>query len=224
MPGCYDDLDAADLVVLVGSNMAWCHPVLYQRLAAAKEARGTKIVVIDPRRTATCEIADLHLALRPGSDVAVFAGLLLHLPRAAHTMTWIADYTAGFAAAIDAAPALSKQRRSPMLPIADLAWLYGWFAATERTVTLYSQGVNQSRSRNRQGQCDHQLVISPPAASAGRGMGPFSVQRGSRTRWADGRSADWPISLLPTYALRWPPDVDWSAGPGGGFNARKNRD
>src|SRR5262249_47636062 len=63
VPGCYDDLDSADLVVLVGSNMAWCHPVLYRRLAAARETRGTRVVVIDPRRTATCEIADLHLAL-----------------------------------------------------------------------------------------------------------------------------------------------------------------
>ena len=79
VPGCYEDIEAADLVVLVGSNTAWCHPVLYQRLAAAKEKRGTKIVAIDPRRTATCDIADLHLAIRPGSDVAVFAGLLVHL-------------------------------------------------------------------------------------------------------------------------------------------------
>ena len=83
VPGCYDDIEEADLVVLVGSNMAWCHPVLYQRLVAAREARGTKIVVIDPRRTATCEIADLHLALRPGTDVAVFAGLLVQLLRTA---------------------------------------------------------------------------------------------------------------------------------------------
>src|SRR6266849_6315031 len=79
VPGCYDDIEEADLVILVGSNTAWCHPVLYQRLAAAKEARGARIVVIDPRRTATCGIADLHLALRPGADVAIFSGLLVHL-------------------------------------------------------------------------------------------------------------------------------------------------
>ncbi len=74
VPGVYEDIDEADLVVLVGSNAAWCHPVLYQRLADAKQARGTRIVVIDPRRTATCDIADLHLAIRPGSDVALFNG------------------------------------------------------------------------------------------------------------------------------------------------------
>src|SRR6202167_4034724 len=79
VPGCYEDWDEADLIVLVGSNAAWCHPVLHQRLLAAKEARGTRIVVLDPRRTATCDIADIHLAIRPGSDVAVFGGLLVHL-------------------------------------------------------------------------------------------------------------------------------------------------
>src|SRR5215475_6334122 len=79
VPGCYEDIESADLVVLFGSNAAWCHPVLYQRLAAAKEKRGTRGVVIDPRRTPTCDVADLHLAIRPGSDVALFAGLLVHL-------------------------------------------------------------------------------------------------------------------------------------------------
>src|SRR5579862_5324241 len=98
VPGGYADWDEADLVVLVGSNAAWCHPVLFQRLEAAKAARGAKIVVIDPRRTATCEIADLHLALAPGSDVAVLAGLLLRLVESERCdYSWIADRTAGFA-------------------------------------------------------------------------------------------------------------------------------
>ena len=66
VPGCYEDLEEADLVVQVGSNMAWCHPVLYQRLMAAREKRGTRIVTIDPRRTATAETADLPSAARAG--------------------------------------------------------------------------------------------------------------------------------------------------------------
>ena len=76
VPGTYEDLDQADLVVLVGSNLAWCHPVLHQRVLAARQARGTRIVVIDPQRTASCDQADLHLALKPGSDVALFNRLL----------------------------------------------------------------------------------------------------------------------------------------------------
>ena len=67
VPGTYEDIELADLVILTGSNLAWCHPVIYQRLAAAKTARpNMRIVVIDPRRTMTCDIADLHLAIRPG--------------------------------------------------------------------------------------------------------------------------------------------------------------
>ncbi len=73
VPGTYQDLEEADLVVLVGSNLAWCHPVLFQRLMAAREQRGTRIVAIDPRATETTEAADLHLAVAPGADVALFS-------------------------------------------------------------------------------------------------------------------------------------------------------
>ena len=62
VPGLYEDLDQADLIVLVGSNAAWCHPVLFQRMQENRRERGAKLVVIDPRRTATAEEADLHLA------------------------------------------------------------------------------------------------------------------------------------------------------------------
>src|SRR5262252_7067973 len=76
VPGSYEDFELADLVVLVGSNLAWCHPVLYQRIVAAREKRPRmRVVVVDPRRTATSDIADIHLAVRPDGDVALFAGL-----------------------------------------------------------------------------------------------------------------------------------------------------
>ena len=74
VPASYADLDHADLIVLVGSNTAWCHPIVWQRIEAARAARGTKLVVIDPRRTETAEGADIHLAIRPGSDVALMNG------------------------------------------------------------------------------------------------------------------------------------------------------
>ncbi|NLH79775.1 MAG: molybdopterin-dependent oxidoreductase, partial [Phyllobacteriaceae bacterium] len=103
VPGTYEDLDTADLVVLVGSNLAWCHPILFQRIAAAKAARGTRVIVLDPRRTATSEIADRHLSLMPGSDVALFAGLLHALDRAgARDAAFVADHTAGLEAALEA--------------------------------------------------------------------------------------------------------------------------
>jgi assimilatory nitrate reductase catalytic subunit len=179
VPTCYDDLEAADLVVLVGSNAAWCHPVLYQRLAAAKAARGCRIVVIDPRRTATCDIADLHLALRPGADVALFAALLLHVVDAgACDRDWIATNTTGLAAAVEAAravaPSLAAASRIADLPPDDLARFFGWFAATERTLTLYSQGVNQSTAGT-----DKVNAILNCHLATGRigrpGMGPLSL-------------------------------------------------
>ena len=105
VPGLYEDFELADLVVLVGSNLAWCHPVLFQRLEAAKRARpAMNIVVIDPRRTDTCEIADLHLALASGSDVALFNGLLAELHRrGVIAKQYVERYTAGFEEALIAA-------------------------------------------------------------------------------------------------------------------------
>ncbi len=179
VPGCYDDIEAADLVVLVGSNTAWCHPVLYQRLAAARQARGTEIVVIDPRRTLTCDIADIHLAIRPGSDVAVFAGLLVHLAASgACDLAWTRNFAAGFSAAFEAAqesaPSLAEVAKIADVPATDLGRFYDRFAATERTVTFYSQGINQSSA----GTDKVNAIINCHLATGriGRpGMGPFSL-------------------------------------------------
>ncbi len=148
VPASYDDLEQADLIVLVGSNTAWCHPVVYQRIMAAREKRGTKLVVIDPRRTETCEDADLHLALRPGSDVALMNGLLAHcrdtglLDQAfldAHV-----DAPQGFWDALEQSTDLWSTAAICDLPPADLRAFYELFARHPRTVTLFSQGINQS--------------------------------------------------------------------------------
>ncbi len=179
VPGGYADWDEADLVVLVGSNAAWCHPVLFQRLEAAKAARGTRVVTIDPRRTATSAIADLHLAIAPGADVALFAGLLVHLA-AAGTLdrSWIDGHTNGFAEALTAARrdlvAIDDVATATGLPRADIETFYDWFTATERVVTVYSQGVNQSSV----GTDKVNAIINCHLATGriGRpGMGPFSV-------------------------------------------------
>src|SRR5690348_3179277 len=79
VPGNYDDLDQADLIVLTGSNAAWCHPVLFQRMLRNRSERGAQLVVIDPRRTVTAEEADLFLSIAPGTDTALFCGLLVQL-------------------------------------------------------------------------------------------------------------------------------------------------
>src|SRR5437660_8426076 len=105
VPGCYEDLDEADLLVLVGSNAAWCHPVLFQRMLANKLERGARIVVIDPRRTDTVGDADLFLGLKPGTDTALFSGLLAHLAEShPRDRDYIERHTSGFQ------PALARAR------------------------------------------------------------------------------------------------------------------
>ncbi|KRA80582.1 nitrate reductase [Altererythrobacter sp. Root672] len=148
VPATYEDLDKADLVVLVGSNTAWCHPVVYQRIMAARLLRGTKVVVIDPRRTETCEEADLHLQLRPGTDVALMNGLLAYC-RDAGVLdeAFLAQHVAtpdDFWSALGEGSDLWSTARTCDLAPLDLKRFFELFAANPRTVTLFSQGINQS--------------------------------------------------------------------------------
>lgn len=148
VPASYEDLDHADLIVLVGSNTAWCHPVVYQRIMAARESRGTKLVVIDPRRTETAEEADIHLALRPGSDVALFNGLLAHCREVGVLDEAFVDahvaVPEGFWEALGEGSDLWSTAAACDVPPADLRAFFELFARTPRTVTMFSQGINQS--------------------------------------------------------------------------------
>lgn len=172
VPGTYEDLDEADLVVLVGSNLAWCHPVLYQRIMAAREARGTKIVVVDPRRTASCDGADMHLAIAPGGDVALFNGLLAAIEEAGAVDVDYLKHTTGFDAALKAARE-DTAARTGLSPEERAAFHKLWIG-TQKVVTIFSQGVNQSTSGT-----DKVNAILNCHLATGRvgtpGCGPFSV-------------------------------------------------
>jgi len=179
VPGSYADLDEADLIVLVGSNAAWCHPVLYQRMLANKRARGARIVVIDPRRTATVEDDDLFLPVAPGMDTALFSGLLVHL---ADTLAFDYDYveahTSGLTEALvrarEIAPDLAATARAAGLAEGDVAAFFELFRTTRKVVTCTSQGVNQSA----QGTDKVNAIINCHLVTGriGRpGMGPFSL-------------------------------------------------
>src|SRR5229473_2093147 len=135
VPGVYADLDEADLIVLVGSNAAWCHPVLFQRMIANKRERGARLVVIDPRRSVTAEAADLFLPIAPGTDTALFCGLLAHLAETgALDDIYIESHTAGFAEAVARARAIAPDAaataRATGLDRADVVSFFGWFRAT----------------------------------------------------------------------------------------------
>jgi assimilatory nitrate reductase catalytic subunit len=178
VPASYDDLDCADLIVLVGSNTAWCHPIVYQRIMAARAARGTKLVVIDPRRTETADEADLHLAIRAGSDVALMNGLLAWC-RAAGAVdeAYLDAHVAvpdGFWEELGSQGDLWSTARACDVPAADLRRFFELFAATPRTVTLFSQGVNQSLAGT-----DQVNAITNVHLATGRigkpGAAPFSI-------------------------------------------------
>jgi assimilatory nitrate reductase catalytic subunit len=179
VPGLYEDFDQADLIVLVGANAAWCHPVLFQRMVENRRARGAKIVVIDPRRTATADEADLHLAIKPGMDSALFCGLLVHVVNGdSFHRDFVASHTADFASSLararEIAPDLAAVHQCTGLLEAEVRRFYELFATTERTVTAWSQGVNQSA----QGTDKVGAIINCHLATAriGRpGMGPFSL-------------------------------------------------
>ncbi|MHB1303742.1 MAG: nitrate reductase [Acidiphilium sp.] len=142
VPGIYADFDEADLILFAGSNAAWCHPVLFQRALRARETRGTRLVVIDPRRSATAELADLHIPVEPGGDLALFAALLAACAeRGALDRDYIAAHTNGFTAALDAA-----QAADPGIDPALFDQLATLVAGTPRMVTAFSQGVNQSET------------------------------------------------------------------------------
>jgi assimilatory nitrate reductase catalytic subunit len=178
VPNVYEDLELASLVVLVGSNLAWCHPVLFQRLEQAKAThKSMRVVNIDPRRTATSELADLHLALKPGTDVALFLGLLRYLHRAGkQNAAYTEKFTNGAPEALREAHAweIEKVAATTGLDALDVLRFYELFAARERTVTVYSQGVNQSSAGT-----DKVNAILNCHLFTGRiglpGAGPFSV-------------------------------------------------
>src|SRR5882757_875986 len=210
VPGCYEDLDEADLLVLVGSNAAWCHPVLYQRMLANKQGRGARIVVIDPRRTDTVADDDLFLGLKPGTDTALFSGLLVYL--ADHGKLdndYIEAYTSGFDDALARARSMAGSVGATALATglseADVAAFFQIYANTPRVVTLYSQGVNQSA----QGTDKVNAIVNCHLAT-GRigkpGASPFSLT--GQPNAMGGREVGGLANQLAAHMGFTPPDID----------------
>ncbi len=177
-PTCYDDVNHADCLFIVGSNTAFAHPILFRRIEEAKKANpALKIIVADPRRTDTAESADLFLPIQPGTDVMLFNGML-------HIMLWedwidhdfINTHTDGFealkATVRDCTPELTAEicgiKKTDLLMAAQL------FATSKTTLSLYCQGLNQSSS----GAAKNAALINLHLATGhiGKaGAGPFSL-------------------------------------------------
>jgi len=178
-PPCnYEDIDHANVIFIAGSNTAFAHPILYRRIEAARERNPElKVIVVDPRRTDTAKEADLHLAILPGTDVALFNGML-------HICLWdelidsafIADHTEGFAELKQTVRAYTPTMVAQTCGIKeeDLIQAAHWFAQSKATLSLYCQGLNQSTS----GTAKNTALINLHLATAqiGKpGAGPFSL-------------------------------------------------
>lgn len=210
VPGAYEDLDGADLVVLVGSNTAWCHPVLFRRIQHNRATRGAKVVVIDPRVTATAEDADMMLALRPGSDSVLFAGLLVHLAAnglidGGYVARHVAGYDEALANAREIAPGIAAVAEKTGLTPADIAAFYELWAGTPAVVTAWSQGVNQSAQGT-----DKVAAILHCHLATGRigrpGGGPFSLT--GQPNAMGGREVGGLANMLAAHMGYSPAEID----------------
>ena len=210
VPGSYEDLDQADLIVLVGSNAAWCHPVLFQRMQANRTQRGAKLIVIDPRRTPSADEADLFLPIEPGMDTVLFAWLLQEIvATGAVDQAFVEKHTSGFPAALqtarEIAPDLATVSAICRIEASLIAAFCEMWISTERVVTAWSQGVNQSA----QGTDKVDAIIHCHLAS-GRigkeGAGPFSLT--GQPNAMGGREAGGLANMLAAHMGFAPAEVD----------------
>ncbi len=177
-PCSYEDIDHADCLLIAGANMAWAHPVLFRRIEDARAARpGMKLIVVDPRRTDTAEAADLHLAILPGTDIALYNAML-------HVLLWedlvdldyIRAHTDGFdalkAVVRDYTPALAADICG--VKADDIVSAARWFGLAPAALSLYCQGLNQSSHGT-----DNNAAIIHLHLATGKigkpGCGPFSL-------------------------------------------------
>lgn len=175
-PGSYTDFDSADLFFVIGANMADCHPILFLRMADRLKS-GAKLIVVDPRRTATADKADLYLAIKPGTDLALLNGLLhLLVENGDIDQDFIAEHTEGW----DAMPAFladyppDRVAEITGIPEADIHTAAAMIAESGEWMTCWTMGLNQSThgTWNTNAICNLHLATG---AICRPGSGPMSL-------------------------------------------------
>ena len=200
-PPCnYDDLALADCVFIAGSNMAYAHPVAYRRLEAARAAKpGHKLIVVDPRATDTALMADLHLKIQPGTDVMLFNAMLhVMMQNGWLDMAYINKHTEGFEAVAKGLADYTPKLASSVcgVPEADIVLAATWFAQSNRTLSLYCQGLNQATT----GTDKNTSLIALHLATGQigkEGSGPFSLT--GQPNAMGGREVGGLSTLLPAH-------------------------
>ncbi|KAF1693111.1 nitrate reductase [Pseudoxanthomonas koreensis] len=177
-PTCYEDLEHAKTVLFAGSNAAYAHPVLFRRLEAAKAADpDVRWIVVDPRRTDTAAMADLHLPIQPGTDVALFNGMLHHLVwEGLLDQAFIDAHTTGFAELKNLLREYTPRMSAEIcgIPAQDLVTAAEWFGRSPAALSLYCMGLNQSAHGTDKNLALIHLHLA--TRQLGRpGAGPFSL-------------------------------------------------
>jgi assimilatory nitrate reductase catalytic subunit len=192
-PACYDDIEAAECLFIVGSNTAWAHPVLHRRI---ESARPKHVVVVDPRRTETAAAATLHLPIEPGTDVALFNAMLqVMVTRGWYDASYVARHTEGFDAILSSWTVEAAARVTGLAggQIVEAARL---FATSRATLSLYCQGLNQSASGTAKNVALINLHLA--AGQIGKpGAGPLSLT--GQPNAMGGREVGGLTNLLPGH-------------------------
>ncbi|MBK4730245.1 nitrate reductase [Oxynema sp. CENA135] len=201
-PPCYDDLEKTDCAFLIGTNTAECHPIVFNRLRKHhKRNKHVKLIVVDPRRTSTAETADLHLAIKPGTDIDLLNGIAHLLLKAGDLNTlFIDECTSGFAQYAQILEHYPPEMVADRCGIAieDLETAARYWGESDRVLSLWSMGMNQSS----EGTAKVRTLINLHLMTAqiGRpGAGPFSLT--GQPNAMGGREAGGLANLLPGYRL-----------------------
>jgi ferredoxin-nitrate reductase len=220
-PPCYDDLELTDCAFLVGTNTAECHPIIFNRLRMHhKKNRKVKMIVVDPRKTQTAEAADLHLAIKPGTDIDLFNGMAYLLMQWGYIDTFFIDECTkdfpDYAAVLEHYPPELVARRCG-IEVKDLEKAAQYWGESERVLSMWSMGINQSS----EGTAKVRTLINLHLMTGdiGKpGAGPFSLT--GQPNAMGGREAGGLAHILPGYRLVKNPqhraevEQGWGLSPG----------
>ena len=206
-PTTYADIDLADTFLVAGANPAWCHPVLFRRMEARKQAdSNVKVIVVDPRRTGSCSIADLHLQIIPGTDVALYNALARELWKT-DQLDWnfIENHTTGWPEMAAAIEPYTAEAAAIIcgIPAADIRKAAQWLGGDRRFLSMWTMGLNQS-SRG----VDKNIAIIALSLITGKisrpGSGPMSLT--GQPNAMGGREVGGMATLLPAHRDMANPD------------------
>ncbi|MGI4733565.1 MAG: molybdopterin-dependent oxidoreductase [Janthinobacterium lividum] len=220
VPVCYDDIELADCFLVAGANPAWCHPILWRRVEAHKAANPTtKIIIIDPRATDSCAVADLHLQLIPGTDVVLNQAIGRALIEAGDVdRAFIAQHVAGYEAyeASVFERSLADSAQLCGVPEADIRLAASYIGAAKGFMSMWTMGLNQSAVG-----VDKNLSLLNLSLITGQigkpGAGPLSLT--GQPNAMGGREVGGLANLLPAHrnlanpAHRAEVQQFWGSGP-----------